>query len=108
MLLYIDSHFIKKCIAFISSYKCLISLLFLALTVFNSGNAQTTIVTDSSTIQGTTVIIAGKKFERSKWHNLFWGSHYRKEWSTPVRVKNFYLDTAKGGLKVIKEGGSRQ
>lgn len=70
--------------------------------------AQTTIVTDSATIAGTTVVIAGKHFEKSGIHNVFMGKHYRKEWTTPVRVPNFMLDTVKGGLTVQKEGGSRQ
>lgn len=59
-------------------------------------------------IPGTTVVIAGKEYKRSSYHNFFSGWHYRREWATPVRVNNFYLDTAKGGLTVTKEGGSRQ
>ena len=70
--------------------------------------AQTTIVTDSPLVKGTTVVIPGQKFNRSGFHNLFWGRHYRKEWTTPVRVSNFYIDTAAGGLIVTAESGSRQ
>jgi len=70
--------------------------------------AQTKIVTDSPFVKGTTVIIPGAKFKRSGYHNLFWGRHYRKEWSTPVRVSNFYIDTAYGGLTPTAESGSRQ
>ena len=70
--------------------------------------AQTKIVTDSPFVKGTTVVIPGAKFKRSGYHNLFWGRHYRKEWSTPVRVSNFYIDTAYGGLTPTAESGSRQ
>jgi hypothetical protein len=70
--------------------------------------SQTTIVTDSPFIKGTTVVIPGQNFKKSAYHNFFWGKHYRKEWTTPVRVSNFYIDTAMGGLKPIAEGGSRQ
>lgn len=54
------------------------------------------------------MVIAGKHYDKGSFHNIFLGSHYRKEWTTPVRVSNFMLDTARGGLTVIKEGGSRQ
>src|SRR4030095_9349284 len=78
--------------------------------LFNSTvlKAQTTIVTDSPFIKGTTVVIPGLKYKRSGYHNLFWVKHYRKEWSTPVRVDNFYIDTAAGGLTPTVESGSRQ
>lgn len=72
------------------------------------GKGQTTVVHDSAVVKGTTVVIPGKEYDRSNYHNFFWGSHYRKEWSTPVRVNNFYLDTAVGGLVPYAEGGGRQ
>ncbi len=53
-------------------------------------------------------IIAGKKYDRSAFHQFFWGRHYRKEWATPVLVPLFYLDTAAGGLKPYEAGGGRQ
>jgi hypothetical protein len=70
--------------------------------------AQTTVITDSPFIRGTTVVIPGLKFKRSGYHNLFWGRHYRREWTTAIRVKNFYIDTAFGGLTPTAESGSRQ
>jgi len=82
-------------------------ILLMHLTIINS-NAQTTIVKDSVNIAGTTVVIPGKEYVRSGYHNFFWGKHYRKEWGTAIRVNNFYLDTAFGGLEVVKESGSRQ
>ncbi|MFI5130375.1 MAG: BamA/TamA family outer membrane protein [Chitinophagales bacterium] len=63
---------------------------------------------DSPVVRGTTVVYPGLEYKRSGYHNFWWGKHYRKEWATAVRVKNFYLDSAKGGLTVVKEGGSRQ
>ncbi|HET9825753.1 MAG TPA: hypothetical protein VFP87_10470, partial [Chitinophagaceae bacterium] len=86
------------------------AVIFLATILFIStaSRSQTTVVTDSPYIKGTTVVIAGEKFKKSGYHNLFWGKHYRKEWTTPVRVNNFYLDTTLGGLKPIGESGSRQ
>ena len=49
--------------------------------IFSSfnGNAQTT---DSS----YKTVIAGKQYGTSKGHQKRWGKHYRKEWTTPVKV----------------------
>lgn len=69
---------------------------------------QTTIVKDSPYVAGTTVVIPGREYNRSGYHNFFWGRHYRRVWNTPVRVPDFYLDTAKGGLQPVQEGGGRQ
>jgi hypothetical protein len=85
-----------------------ISLLLICITGIKVSYSQTVIYLDSAVVPGTTVVIAGNHYKRSGYHNMWWGTHYRKEWSTPVRVNNFYLDTAKGGLTVIQEGGSRQ
>jgi hypothetical protein len=82
----------------------IVALLFL----LKDSRGQTYIVNDSQPVKGTTVVIAGKEYKRSGYHNFFWGKHYRKEWSTSIRVENFYLDTAKGGLRPIEKGGARQ
>jgi len=84
-------------------------VFFIAL-VFSSFTlrSQTTVVTDSPFIKGTTVAIPGLKFKKSGYHNFWLGKHYRKEWATPVRFENFYLDTALGGLVPTEESGSRQ
>ncbi|MET0394864.1 MAG: BamA/TamA family outer membrane protein [Chitinophagaceae bacterium] len=55
-----------------------------------------------------TMVVPGKEYGRSGYHNFFWGRHYRREWTTPVHVNNFYLDTAAGGLVPYQEGGGRQ
>jgi hypothetical protein len=54
------------------------------------------------------VISAGPQYKRSAWHNFFWGTNYRKEWSTPISLPVLLLDSAKGGLIPIKEGGGHQ
>jgi hypothetical protein len=82
---------------------CLI--LWIAIPVIGIGQ-NTTVV---STSKDSTVVIAGEQYKRGGLHTFFWGRHYRKEWSTPVTVKNFKLDTtAFGGLKPTETGGGRQ
>lgn len=73
-----------------------------------SSKSQTTVIKDSFNNKNSTVVIPGKEYNKSALHNFFWGKHYRKEWATAVRVNNFYLDTAMGGLTVVKPSGSRQ
>ena len=53
-------------------------------------------------------MIAGKHYERSGLHNFLWGKHYRKEWTTPVKVPVINLDTEAGGLTPTEQGGGRQ
>ncbi len=84
------------------------SFVLIAILLSSTANAQTTVVRTADSIPGTTVVIPGKKYNRSGYHNFLYGKHYRKEWNTQIRVNNFYLDTAKGGLKATKPGGSRQ
>jgi len=85
------------------------STLFVAFMFLSFiARSQTTIVTDSPFIKGTSVVIPGLKFKKSGYHNFWLGKHYRKEWVTPVRVHNFYLDSAFGGLAPTEESGSRQ
>ena len=85
-----------------------ICIVTFVLGLHNALKSQTFIVTDSPAVRGTTVVVPGKEYKRSGVHNFFWGSHYRKEWNTAIRVENFYLDTAHGGLVPVKEGGGRQ
>ncbi|WP_347158312.1 hypothetical protein [Pontibacter chitinilyticus] len=53
-------------------------------------------------------VIAGKHYDRSGFHNLFWGKHYRNVWAAPVKVPVFEMDTIKGGLAFTKLGGGFQ
>lgn len=56
----------------------------------------------------TITIAAGSHYDRGRLHTLFYGKHYRKAWVTPVEVKVLDIATAKGGLKPLQLGGSRQ
>ncbi|WP_439881632.1 hypothetical protein ACSX1A_00445 [Pontibacter sp. MBLB2868] len=51
---------------------------------------------------------AGKHYDRSFVHNLFWGKHYRPVWDAPVTVPVFDMDSTKGGLSFVKLGGGYQ
>jgi hypothetical protein len=89
--------------------KFLCKLLFLlpvGLFVEKTACAQKNNAVDSTS--KFKIISAGPQYRRSGWHNFFWGKNYRKEWGTPIKLPVFLLDSVKGGLIPIKEGGGHQ
>ncbi|HVG41467.1 MAG TPA: hypothetical protein VM888_07625, partial [Chitinophagaceae bacterium] len=77
---------------------------FLSFTLSAQNNKTSTAVSK----ENSTVIIAGKQYNRSRFHQWLWGQHYRKEWAMPVTVPLLQLDTAAGGLTPYEAGGGRQ
>ncbi|QQL49082.1 BamA/TamA family outer membrane protein [Mucilaginibacter ginkgonis] len=55
-----------------------------------------------------TVAVAPEYDHVSKFHRQLFGENYRKLWATPVKMKVFYLEHEKGGLKVVDQGGGKQ
>ncbi|HSI90086.1 MAG TPA: hypothetical protein VK927_03170, partial [Adhaeribacter sp.] len=55
-----------------------------------------------------TVVVAGKQYDRSFFHKLLWGWHYRDVWVEPVKVPFLDLSTEAGGLTPTEKGGSFQ
>ena len=39
---------------------------------------------------------------------LMQGRNYRKTWASPVKIPVVFLDTLKGGMRIVKEGGGHQ
>lgn len=56
----------------------------------------------------TITLAAGEHYDRGWLHTLLYGDHYRDIWKTPVQAKVLDIGTAKGGLKPLQMGGSRQ
>ena len=38
-------------------------------------------------------VVAGKQYNKKASYQVLWGQHYRKEWTTPVKVQVVSLDT---------------
>lgn len=55
----------------------------------------------------TTVVVAGQRYGAGPLRRLIFGPHWRKVWTTPVRVDVFDLGSH-GGLKPTKLGGGMQ
>lgn len=54
------------------------------------------------------VVIAGPQYAASPFHRKMLGTHYRAEWTLPVKVKVVSLDTIFGGLTPVRSGGRQQ
>lgn len=51
---------------------------------------------------------AAPGFKAGKLKQFFWGSNYRNEWATEVKVPVFDIGKVKGGLKTVSRGGRLQ
>src|SRR5215212_5232611 len=94
---------IKLYQSIISKIQVFICLLF----TFPAFSQETTIV-ETETDRWHKVVIPGKQYQKSSFHNWIWGKHYRKEWTTPVKVNIIHIDSAYGGLTPVEKGGGRQ
>ncbi|PAM96574.1 metallophosphoesterase [Flavobacterium sp. IR1] len=56
----------------------------------------------------TTSIYSDKMTQKNGFHRFLFGNHYRKYYSLPIEAKIATVDTLKGGLKPIREGGGHQ
>ncbi|MET7028636.1 hypothetical protein [Sediminicola luteus] len=53
-------------------------------------------------------VAANILYKASPLKKIMQGEQFREAWATPVTVPIAFLDTLKGGLKVIEEGGGKQ
>ncbi|WP_340066575.1 hypothetical protein [Ascidiimonas aurantiaca] len=53
-------------------------------------------------------VAANTLYEASLLKEIMQGEQYRDAWESPVTVPIAFLDTLKGGLKVIEQGGGKQ
>ncbi len=57
---------------------------------------------DSVYVEATT------QYKSNQLKRIMQGEHYRKAWSTPIKVPIVFLDTLFGGVTIVKEGGGNQ
>jgi hypothetical protein len=70
--------------------------------------SQETTIVNTETDRWHKIVIAGKQYQKGSFHTWLWGSHYRTEWATPVKVNIVHIDSAYGGLNPVEKGGGRQ
>ncbi|WP_163399383.1 metallophosphoesterase [Flavobacterium fluviatile] len=56
----------------------------------------------------TSSIYSEEMTRKSLVHKFLFGKHYRKYYSLPIEARTATLDTLKGGLKPVREGGGHQ
>ena len=87
---------------------CWIIILFITWVTASSQEVRITTTIIDSSQPGFRTVIAGIEYKKGPLHRFFWGSHYRKEWTTPVKVPVINLDSIAGGLTATEQGGGRQ
>ena len=80
-------------------------LIIGCIVVCNSILAQPSV---DPTSKNYRIVTAGSQYAKSERFQKKWGTHYRKEWATPVRVYDVSLDTLAGGVTPYQAGGGRQ
>ena len=66
-------------------------------------------VADSGSAGGDTVVITpGAHYRAGGLHTLLFGRHYRRLWTTPIRVERLDLERFAGGLRPTERGGGKQ
>lgn len=67
------------------------------------------VVDDKEYRQYDSVLVqASLLYKANAIKRLMQGSHYREAWQTAVKVPIVYLDSLKGGMRIIEEGGGKQ
>jgi hypothetical protein len=61
-----------------------------------------------ATASESVTVVPGPRYRAGWLHRFFFGQHYRKLWTTPVRVDVLDLDSFAGGLTATKRGGGQQ
>ena len=80
--------------------------LMALLSVFATGpaRAQVQVYAPSESV----TVVPGAHYRAGALHKFFFGPHYRRLWTTPVRVPLLKLQEFGGGLKPTQRGGGQQ
>ncbi|WP_339715687.1 hypothetical protein [uncultured Kriegella sp.] len=106
---------LKRILLFIVAF---ITIL-IALVYVSVSNSKKTFATckilDIDDIEGidfskhdSVLVAANVLYKGNTIKNMVQGEQYRKVWSTPIKVPIAFLDTLRGGVKVVEEGGGQQ
>lgn len=96
----------------------IILLVFLTLVYISvSGNKEfeTAVIMDVEDVENidfkehdSVKIAASTLYKGNLLKETMQGKNYREAWTTPVRLPVVFLDTLKGGMQIVKEGGGTQ
>ncbi len=77
-------------------------MLLVLFGMFYSAFAQT------DTTAKYITVVPGAEYEAGWLHEVFFGSHWRDLWTTPLKVEILNLNNFAGGLTPVKRGGGKQ
>lgn len=96
----------------------IILLVFLTLVYISvSGNQdfETAVIVDVEDVENidfsehdSIMVAASTLYKGNLLKQTMQGKNYREAWTTPVRLPVVFLDTLKGGMQIVKEGGGTQ
>lgn len=105
----------KKLLAFIGIlFMVLIGLIYWSTSSTNKKFTTAEIkniqdLTSTNFREHDSVLVAvSTLYQANGLKNFIQGENYREAWSTPIRVPIVFLDTLKGGMEIVEEGGGKQ
>ena len=72
--------------------------------IYNVDDMETTNFRDYDSVE----LVPSDLYRADEIKKLFQGEQYRAAWSTKITVPIVFLDTLKGGMTILKEGGGKQ
>ncbi len=72
--------------------------------VYDIDNLETTNFRDYDSVE----LVPSDLYKADEVKKLFQGEQYRAAWSKKIKVPIVFLDTLKGGMTILKEGGGKQ
>lgn len=104
-----------KKIAWVVVILLLTFIVLVYISVSGSKEFETAVIVDFEDVENidfrkhdSVRIVASTLYKENFLKETMQGKNYRKAWTTPVIVPVVYLDTFKGGMKIVKEGGGSQ
>ena len=84
-------------------------ILTLSFCVTTAGYAQKALKSSPATSADSVVVQVHPSYNKvGGVHRWFFGTNYRKEWATPVKLPKIKISEIYGGLTPVKEGGGMQ
>ncbi len=104
-----------KKIAWLVVILFLIFLILVYISVLGNKEFETALIIDFDDVENidfrdhdSVRVAASTLYKGNFLKETMQGTNYRRAWTTPVTVPVVYLDTLKGGMKIVKEGGGTQ
>lgn len=104
-----------KKIAWLVVILLLVFLVLVYISVSGNKDFETAVIVDIDDVENidfsahdSILVAASTLYKGNILKQTMQGKNYREAWTTPVRVPVVFLDTLKGGMEIVKEGGGSQ